>query len=650
MAATLRDQGLAATALDAKEAPSRRAAPNRKNVSPAAAEFAIRDLLQPNAIRLTVQPVTRLRDDAILVYEIRWRIPRLDVIPSLEEIWTAAKTADLLSELDDTLLRAELGVAARLSPGAVMLELHPWRCGRQDLFGLLASEVKAAGLDPGKIVWQMLERLESGPTYDMSAQLHERGFRVGLARVGAVRSRLAETGKVEPDVIEMDPVMIDGLDEDRGRRAMVSALVGYAAQMEAYLVAGGIAEKAALTTLIDLGVEFGYGPLIGGPFEAASELQLPGRVPLLSLDFPPPIDGDKPYDHGDVASSRRRVRNVPLHFQQLGVAEVLSEAARAFQTEHDPHAILELAADYLKQVVPFDALFIYEADWGAGQFRPILAHSFKDPGSSAAVMAYSFGLGTGLTGWAFDLGTPQRVNDAHAHPAAGHVPGTVNQDESMLLLPLISGDYRLGILNMVRFRRDAFVANELIVAGLVAHMAAAAWRNAQLFSEQVQHAITDSLTGLLNTRWLQDTARREVAMAERSGTELALLMIDLDDFKQINDSCGHAVGDGILHSVARALQRAVRAEDAAVRYGGEEFVLILPGCSREGSRRIARQIRKKLAEIPLPAASTLPAVTASIGIAFFPKHGRTISQLLGIADAAMYTAKRRGKNRVSVAR
>jgi diguanylate cyclase (GGDEF)-like protein len=181
-------------------------------------------------------------------------------------------------------------------------------------------------------------------------------------------------------------------------------------------------------------------------------------------------------------------------------------------------------------------------------------------------------------------------------------------------------------------------------------MAAAAWRNAQLFSEQVQHAITDSLTGLLNTRWLRDAADRELAIAERSGTELGLLLVDLDNFKQINDSCGHAVGDGILHSVARALQRAVRAEDAAVRYGGEEFVLILPGCSREGSRRIARQIRKKLAEIPLPAASTLPAVTASIGIAFFPKHGRTISQLLGIADAAMYTAKRRGKNRVSVAR
>jgi diguanylate cyclase (GGDEF)-like protein len=473
---------------------------------------------------------------------------------------------------------------------------------------------------------------------------------VALAGVGAVRGRLVDLGRVEPDIIRMAPIMIDGVDKDRGQRALVLALVGFARHMDAYLIADGIAQKAELATLINLGVEFGDGPLIGGPFEAAGELQLPGRVPLLSLDFPPPIDGDKSPSHQAVASSRRWVRHVPLHFQQLGVAEILSQAARAFQAEHDPHAIVELAADYLAQLVPSDGISVYEADWDSGKFRPLLARSFKDPSYSVAVMAHPFRFGIGLTSWAFDQGVPQRVNDADAHPAAGHIPGTVNQDESLLLLPLISGDYRLGMLNIVRFRRDAFVANELMVAGLVAHMAAAAWRNAQLYTEQVQHAITDSLTGLLNTRWLRDAADRELAIAERSGTELALLLVDLDNFKQINDSCGHAVGDGILNSVGRALQRAIRAEDAAVRNGGDEFVLILHGCSREGSRRIAREIRKRLAEIPLPAASTVPTVTASIGMAFSPKHGSSIGQLLGVADAAMYCAKRRGKDRVSVAR
>ena len=650
MPATSRDQGGAATWVEVEEVVARLAARNQRKRRPEASELAIRGLLRPHAIRLTVQPITRLGDDAILVYAIHWRVPRLDVVPSLEEIWVAAEATGLLVALDDTLIRAELRVAARLSPGAVMLDMHPWRCGRRDVAGLLATEVKAAGLDPGKIVLQMLERLDSGPTYDISYQLHELGFRVGLARVGAVRSRLAETGRVDPDVIEMDPIMIDGLCEDRGRRAMVSALAGYAGQMDAYLVAGGIAEKAELATLLDLGVKFGHGPLFGGPFEATDDLELPGRAPLLSLDFPPLTDRDNASNDQGTARSHARVKHVSLHFQQLGVAEILSKAARAFQAEHEPDAILRLAADYLAQLVPYDGISAYAADWDSGQFRPILARSSKDPTYAVGVMANPVTFGIGLTSWAFDLGTPQRVNDADAHPAAGHVPGTTNQDESMLLLPLIYGDYRLGMLNMARFRRDAFVGNELIVAGLVAYMVAAAWYNAELYTEQVQNAITDSLTGLLNARWLRDVAGRELAMAERTGTELALVMIDLDDFKQINDSCGHAVGDGVLHSVGCVLQRAIRAGDAAVRYGGDEFVLVLHGRSREGSRRVAREIRSRLAEISLPADTTVPAVTVSIGIAFFPKHGHTIGQLVGVADAAMYLAKRTGKDQISAAR
>ena len=191
MAAMVRDQGEVAVWPDAQEVTPRRTARNRRTDSPTAAELAIRDLLRPNAIRLMVQPFNRLCDKAILGYEIRWRIPRLDVLPSREEIWAAAEAAGLLSTLDDTLLRAELEVAARLSPGAVTLELHPWRWHRRGVVGLLSREVKASGVDPGGIVWQLLEQehLESGVIYDMSAQLHGRGFKVALAGLGAVRGR-----------------------------------------------------------------------------------------------------------------------------------------------------------------------------------------------------------------------------------------------------------------------------------------------------------------------------------------------------------------------------------------------------------------------------------------------------------------------------
>ena len=625
--------------------------------APESLELAIRDLIRPGALVITAEPLTRLRDGAILAYEVRWRIPRIDIVPSLPEIWAAAEAADLLNTLDDTLLRAELDVARRLSPGAVLCEMHPWRRRRRGLVGGMLREVRAAGLEPSQIVWQMADqeddgdRLEAAPIHSLSAQLHDRGFRVGLAQLGSVRTRLSAIGKANPDILQMDPVLIDGIHKERGQQAVVSALVGFALRMDAFLAAGGISEQSELDVLLDLGVDFGQGPLLGEPFavaaEGAGELKLPAPPRFLSLDDKPKPQASAELPAPGTASPRESAEG-SVDSYHLGVAEILSQAARAFQTENDPYSILELAANYLEKVVPADGISVYEADWDSGRFRPVLARSLADPDYATAVMDHSFNLGTGLTGWAFDLGIPQRVNDADAHPAAGHVPGTANQDESMLLIPLVSGDYRLGMLNMVRFRKDGFLAYELTVAGLVAHMAAAAWRNVQLYAEQVQHAITDSLTNLLNTRWLRDAARRELAMAERNGTELAILMIDLDNFKQVNDSCGHAAGDGILLRVGRTLQRLVRAEDAAVRYGGEEFVLILHGCGLAGARRLARALRKGLAEIPLPEESTVPRVTASIGIALFPQHGRTIGQLLGVADAAMYSAKRRGRDRVAV--
>ncbi len=653
----MRETTLPATSIGEKPVPSPRARRKprpRAKQGPETLELAIRDLLRPGALRITAEPLSRLRDDSILAYEVRWRVPRIDIAPSVPEIWEAAREVDLVNTLDDTLLRAELEVARQLSPGAVLFEMHPWRRRRRGLVAGLLREVRATGLDPSQIVWQLVDqadeqdRLDTGPMFGLAAQLHERGFRVGLSQLGAVRTQLAAIGKIEPDIIQMDPVLIDGIDVDRGQRAVVSAMVGLAAHMDSRLVASGISSLAEQNVLIDLGVEFGQGPLLGEPRtvagEGAEEIELPTPLQLLSLDDRPSLQLVTDTVQ-TVPEASPEVSYGAVDSYHLGMAEMLSQAARGFQSENDPNAILELAADYLERVVPSDGLSIYAADWDSGRFRPILARSVKDPTYAGAVMDHSFSLGTGLTGWAFDLGSPQRVNDADAHPAAGHVPGTTTEDESMLLIPLVSGDYRLGMLNMVRFRKDGFLAYDLTVAGLVAHMAAAAWRNVQLYAEQVQYAITDSLTGLLNTRWLRDAAGRELAIAERSETPLAILMIDLDNFKHVNDSCGHAAGDAILRSVGRTMQKCVRAEDAAVRYGGEEFVIILHDSGMEGARRVTRELRRRMARIELPPECTLPKKTASVGIASFPDNGKTIAELLGAADTAMYAAKRSGRNR-----
>jgi diguanylate cyclase (GGDEF)-like protein len=264
-------------------------------------------------------------------------------------------------------------------------------------------------------------------------------------------------------------------------------------------------------------------------------------------------------------------------------------------------------------------------------------------------MEHAFPVGSGITGWAFDLGTPQMVNDADIHPSAGHVPGTTIPAESMLVLPLIAGDHRLGTINLSRYSANGFDPDDLTMASLIAHMTAAAWRNAELYSEQLRHAVTDPLTGLLNIRGLGDAGRRELAAAARSDGHPTVMMLDLDNFKQVNDSCGHEAGDAVLESVGGILRAVIRAEDAAVRYGGEEFVIILHDSGIPGVRRVTRELRRKMAAIELPPQCTISRVTASVGFARFPDHGRTIAELLGAADTAMYAAKRRGGNRVASA-
>jgi diguanylate cyclase (GGDEF)-like protein len=160
-------------------------------------------------------------------------------------------------------------------------------------------------------------------------------------------------------------------------------------------------------------------------------------------------------------------------------------------------------------------------------------------------------------------------------------------------------------------------------------------------------AATDSLTGLPNKRAVGDTLKRMVAQASRSISPVSLILIDLDHFKDINDRLGHPVGDQALASVGAVLQSVLRDSDFAGRNGGEEFAVLLPGTDLAGAALIAEKIRQAIAEIDLPSADM--AVTASLGIAAYPEHATSAERLERIADAALYMAKRAGRNRVEVA-
>jgi diguanylate cyclase (GGDEF)-like protein len=160
-------------------------------------------------------------------------------------------------------------------------------------------------------------------------------------------------------------------------------------------------------------------------------------------------------------------------------------------------------------------------------------------------------------------------------------------------------------------------------------------------------AATDGLTGLPNKRAVTDALKRTFAQASTTKAPLALLLLDLDLFKLINDQRGHAVGDQVLANVGATLRSALRSRDFAGRNGGEEFAVLLPDTEIPAALEIAERIRAAIAEISLPGSEA--SVTASIGVAGFPDHASTLDRLERLADAALYVAKRQGRNRVELA-
>jgi diguanylate cyclase (GGDEF)-like protein len=174
-------------------------------------------------------------------------------------------------------------------------------------------------------------------------------------------------------------------------------------------------------------------------------------------------------------------------------------------------------------------------------------------------------------------------------------------------------------------------------------------RLAALVADQRKLAITDGLTGLHTRRFFEAQLPLEVQRSRRSGAPLAVIIVDIDRFKSINDQYGHPAGDAALVEVAFRLRTAARAGDVLARYGGEEFALLLPGASPEDLAGIAQRLREQVASSPIPVSGdTWIAVTVSIGVASYPDHGNLEGGLIAVADRALYAAKSAGRDRVVV--
>jgi diguanylate cyclase (GGDEF)-like protein len=203
----------------------------------------------------------------------------------------------------------------------------------------------------------------------------------------------------------------------------------------------------------------------------------------------------------------------------------------------------------------------------------------------------------------------------------------------------------LGRLSVVRLDRD-FSVEEHELLSYLAGQAAVSIENAALHAELRTQAVTDGLTGLANRRRFQEILEGEIARARRSGLPLSLAILDIDRFKQVNDTHGHQQGDRLLQAVAMTLQARTRRSDEPARYGGEEFAVVLPATDLDEAHEAAEALRRAVEdlEIPLPGGGRL-AVTASLGVAELHPDADDKASLIASADAALYEAKRAGRNR-----
>lgn len=329
-------------------------------------------------------------------------------------------------------------------------------------------------------------------------------------------------------------------------------------------------------------------------------------------------------------------RQVEVLERRLASQRQLLTITDRLLAQRERGAVFGAIADTLAQVVPHDTLTIYLVDAAAGCLVPILARDEY----AEQILATRPALGAGITGDVIARGEAEIINDANNDPRVIHVPGTPqDEDEAMIVAPIRNPEGVIGALNLYRSGAH-FDENELEIVRLFTNLAAIALENASVHDQLLHAAVTDPLTGLPNRRLFAERVDQALSDRRRTRRKLAVLFLDLDRFKLVNDSLGHAAGDAVLQAVGEQLRRATRSADLVARLGGDEFGILLDAIN-DPKQAVAtsRRIIAALSE-PIELEDRRVVVSASIGIAFDAgQEPVTAGELLRDADTAMYRAK-----------
>lgn len=252
-------------------------------------------------------------------------------------------------------------------------------------------------------------------------------------------------------------------------------------------------------------------------------------------------------------------------------------------------------------------------------------------------------MGEGLAGWVAEKGERLVIRDAGADERFSKDVDLISgfETKSVICVPLKCKGKVLGVVELVsRAEREEFSEEDIFVLTTLADYAAIALENAQYFQRVTELTVTDDVTRLYNSRYMYDYLEQELRRSQRYGMELSIIFLDLDYFKGVNDTYGHLIGSRLLKEVAQIILNSLRNVDIAVRYGGDEFVMLLPSTSKESALKVAERVRNNIKNTVFLQEEGLKIhQTASFGVASFPADANNKLDLIRLADRAMYNVK-----------
>lgn len=337
-----------------------------------------------------------------------------------------------------------------------------------------------------------------------------------------------------------------------------------------------------------------------------------------------------------IVASRARQR-LERRVDELDALHRISRlASDARDLDETLRAMLEITRD----IVPEGQVAILLLDQDEEVLRVRAAEGYGDEVDELAIP-----LGEGVTGKAAAAGRTIVVNDVRDDPA--YIPG-VPGGRSEVAVPLIAEGSVVGVLNAESTSPGAYGQDEINALTVIAQQAATVLHTVKLHEQTRRLAVTDPLTGLHNRRYFIEHLEDHVSRAERYDEQLALLLLDCDLLKQINDRHGHHWGDRSLKLVSRILRESLRESDEIARIGGDEFAALLLESSEAMALRVTERLSEAIQETELVTEAGRPVdLSVSIGLAFFPEDADSARGLLRSADAALYRAKRKGRSRLA---